>query len=115
MPNQEAKTVAELFVKEFVSRYGTPRKLHSDQGSNFQSELFRKVCQMLEIDQSRTTPYHPQRDGLVERMNRTIEAMISMFVDPNQKDWDDVLPYIMMAYRSAIQDTTGYSPNKKIL
>jgi hypothetical protein len=115
MPNQEAKTVAEIFVKEFVCRYGTPRQLHSDQGSNFQSDLFKKVCQMLEIDKSRTTPYHPQSIGLVERMNRTIEAMLSMFTSTGQRDWDNYLPYIMMAYRSAVQETTGYSPNQMML
>jgi hypothetical protein len=115
MPNQEAQTVADLFVKEFVCRYGVPRKIFTDQGSNFQSELFNKVCAMLEIDKSRTTPYHPQSDGLVERMNRTIEAMLSMFIAPGQRDWDDVLPYVMMAYRSAVQETTGYSPNQMML
>jgi hypothetical protein len=115
MPNQEAQTVAELFVKEFVCRYGVPRKIFTDQGFNFQSELFKKVCQMLEIDKSRTTPYHPQSDGLVERMNRTLEAMLSMFTSPGQRDWGEYLPYVMMAYRSAVQDTIGYSPNQMML
>jgi hypothetical protein len=115
LPDQEAKTVADRFVREFVCRYGTPRKLFTDQGSNFQSKLFKEVCQLLEIDKNRTTPYHPQSDGLVERMNRTIEAMLSMFTSPGQRDWDLYLPYIMMAYRSAVQDTTGYSPNRMML
>jgi hypothetical protein len=115
LPDQEAKTIADKFVKEFVCRYGTPRRLFSDQGSNFQSKLFKEVCQLLEIDKSRTTPYHPQSDGLVERTNRTIEAMMSMFVSPGQRDWDEYLPYIMMAYRSAIQETTGYFPNQMML
>jgi hypothetical protein len=77
--------------------------------------LFKEVCRLLDIDKDRTTPYHPQSDGFVERMNRTIEAMISMFVSPGQRDWDEYLPYIMMAYRSAVQDTTGYSPNLMML
>ena len=115
MPNQEAKTVADLFVKEFICRYGVPKKMFSDQGSNFQSGLFREVCRLLDIDKSRTSPYHPQSDGLVERMNRTIEAMISMYISPGQRDWDQFLPYIMMAYRSAVQSTTGYTPNRMML
>ena len=77
--------------------------------------MFKEVCKLLEIDKSRTSPYHPQSDGLVERMNRTIEAMISMFVSPGQRDWDEFLPYIMMAYRSAVHSTTGYSPNRMML
>jgi hypothetical protein len=115
IPNQEARTIADKFVKEFICRFGVPRRLITDQGSNFQSRLFNEVCDLLDIDKNRTTPYHPQCDGLVERMNRTVEAMLSMFVSPGQKDWDDFLPYIMMACRSAIQETTGYSPNKMML
>jgi transposase InsO family protein len=94
MPDQEAKTVADKFVKEFVCRYGVPRKLFTDQGSNFQSRLFKEVCELLGIEKSRTTPYHPQSDGLVERMNRTIEAMLSMFVSPTQRDWDIYICHI---------------------
>ena len=60
LPDQEARTVANKFVKEFVCRYGTPRKLFTDQGTNFQSQLLREVCELLDIDKSRTTPYHPQ-------------------------------------------------------
>jgi hypothetical protein len=115
IPNQEACTIADKFVKEFVCRFGVPRRLITDQGTNFQSRLFNEVCMLLDIDKNRTTPYHPQSDGLVERMNRTVEAMLSMFVSPGQRDWDDFLPYIMMAYRSAVQETTGYSPNKMML
>jgi hypothetical protein len=115
IPNQEARTIADRFVKEFVCRYGVPRRIFTDQGANFQSDLFKEVCNMLDIDKDRTTPYHPQSDGFVERMNRTIEAMLSMFVSPGQRDWDEYLPYVMMAYRSAVQDTTGYSPNLMML
>jgi hypothetical protein len=108
MPNQEAKTVADLFVKEFICRYGVPRKLFTDQGTNFQLKLLNEVCKLLDIDKGRTTPYHPQSDGLVERMNRTVEAMLSMFTAPGQRDWDFFLPYVMMAYRSAVQSTTAW-------
>ena len=73
------------------------------------------MCKLLDIDQERTTPYHPQSDGLVERMNRSLEAMLSMFVSPRQTDWDHYLPFLMMAYRSAVQETTGYSPNMLML
>ena len=73
--------------------------------------MLLRICELMKCEKTRTTPYHPQSDGLVERMNRSLEAMLSMFVAPNQKDWDQYLPFLMMAYRSAIQETTGYSPN----
>ena len=60
MPNQEATTVAELLVKQFICRFGVPLLIHSDQGRNFESELFAEMCRLLGIKKTRTTPYHPQ-------------------------------------------------------
>jgi transposase InsO family protein len=65
------------------------------------------VCRLLQIQKTRTTPYHPQSDGMVERNNRTILTMLSAFVNEHQNDWDEHLPYISMAYRAAEHETTG--------
>ena len=110
MSNQEATTVAKILVDEFVSRFGTPLQLHSDQGTNFESNVFREMCSLLGVDKTRTTALHPQSDGMVERFNRTLESMLSAFVAENQRDWDKLLPYLMMAYRSSEHETTGVSP-----
>lgn len=64
-------------------------QIHSDQGQTFESEVFKEICQILGIDKTRTTPYRPQSDGMIERANRTIENMLATFVSKNQKDWDD--------------------------
>ena len=115
MPNQEAETVARIVVQEFVVRFGIPRQLHTDQGTNFESRLFREMCKILDIDKTRTTPLRPQSDGMVERFNRTLEAMLSMFVDLRQTDWDYYLPLVMMAYRSSVHESTGFTPNEMML
>ena len=81
LPNQEAPTVAEVLVKEYVCCFGVPLLLHSDQGRNFESAVFQGMCQLLGIRKTRTTPYHPQSDGMVERFNRTLEAQLSKFAD----------------------------------
>ena len=86
LPNQEATTVAEVLVKEFVCRFGTPQIIHSYQGQNFESAVFAEMCQLLGITKTRTTPLYPESDGMVERFNRTIESQISKFVDANQRD-----------------------------
>ena len=65
--------MAEVIVKEFVSRFGVPCQLHSDQGRNFEAELFQKMCELLAIEKTRTTALHPQSDRMVERFNRTLE------------------------------------------
>jgi len=110
LPNQEAVTVAEVLVKELVCRFGVPLYIHSDQGRNFESAVFSEMCHLLGIVKTRTTPLHPQSDGMVERFNRTLEAQLSKFVDDHQRDWDQLVPMMLMAYRSAVHESTGCSP-----
>ena len=115
IPNQEATTVATKLTEEFICRYGVPLQLHSDQGRNFESNLFQEVCRILGIEKSRTTALHPQSDGMIERFNRTLEAMLAMFVSDNQRDWDRCLPYVMMAYRTSVHETTGCTPSEMMM
>ena len=64
--NQEASTVAEKLVGEFICRFGVPREIHSDPGTNCESKVMSEVCKLLDIEKMRTTPQHPQSDGQVE-------------------------------------------------
>ena len=73
LPCQEAVVVAEALVNNFVYRFGVPLIIHSDQGRNFESQVFTEMCRLLGVKKTRTTPLHPQSDGMVERFNRTIE------------------------------------------
>ena len=88
LPDQEAITVANALIESFVTRFGVPRELHSGQGTNFESNVFKEMCKLLGIEKTRTSPYRPQSDGMVERANQTIENMLSMLLEPNQRDWD---------------------------
>ena len=115
LPNQEAETVAKVLVDQFVSRFGTPAQLHSDQGRNFESQVFTEMCKLLGIEKTRTTPLHPQSDGMVERYNRTLEHQIAMFVNENQKDWDQHISLLLMAYRTATHESTGLTPAKLMM
>jgi hypothetical protein len=108
-----AQTVADIVVTEFICRYGVPYRIHTDQGREFESELFSEMCSLLGILKSRTTPYRPQSDGMVEQFNRTLQQMLCMFI--NKSDWDDHLPYVLMAYRSSIQESTKCTPNLLML
>ena len=85
--DQTAKTTAEAFFNEFVVHYGLPAKIHTDQGANFQSELFSHLCLLTGMQKSRTSPYHPMGNGLTERFNRTLISMLRT-ISPNQKlEW----------------------------
>ena len=83
MPNMEAKTCAKILVEEVIVRLGVPNKIHSDQGRQFEIQLFAEVCEMLQIEKTRITAYHPQSDGMVERFNHTLCRMLSTLVDNN--------------------------------
>ena len=115
IPNQEAITVAEKLVSEFICRFGVPRQLHSDQGTNFESKVFAEVCKMLDIEKTRTTPLHPQSDGQVERFIKTLIEMLRGKIKEDQKDWDLQLPACMKAYRGAVYESTGAPPNLLML
>ena len=85
MKNMEAKTIEEQLVSSFICRYGVPYYTHTDQGKNFESSLISEICQLLGMTKTRTTPYHPQSDGLVERFNRTLLNMLSIFCQDNER------------------------------
>ena len=102
--------MAQVLVSEVICRFGVPSKLHSDQGSNFYSNVVQCVCEILGVDRTHTTAYHPQGNGQVERFNRTVEAMLAKVVKENQKDWDSHVPSVLLAYKTAIHESINFTP-----
>ena len=105
----DAGHVAEELMVLF-SRVGVPKEILTDQGSNFTSQLLKEVYRLLSIKPIRTSPYHPQTDGLVERFNQTLKAMLRRTATDEGKDWDKLIPYVLFAYREVPQSSTGFSP-----
>lgn len=97
-------------LNEIVCRYGVPSGLHSDQGANLCSSVIQSLCQLLGISTTRTLAYHPEGNGQVERFNRTLEAILAKTIEANQHEWDSLLSKALFAYRTAIHDTTHFSP-----
>ena len=95
LPDQKAETVARTLMRDVASRYGVPVVIHSDKGANFEGNVMKQLCQLLGMKKTRTTAYHPQSDGLVERMNKTLMEAISKYVSNNQRDWDLVASCIV--------------------
>ena len=112
MPNQQARTVADVFDREWVSVFGAPRIVHTDQGSNFESDVFQEMCKMLQIEKSRTTSYHPQGNSQCERFNSTLLAMIHAHARDHKDEWDRNLHHVMLFYNSTKHSTTGIEPNR---
>lgn len=115
IPDGTAETCANVLVNEFLSRFGMPLSIHTDQGRNFESELFKGMCTLLGIHKTRTSPYRPACNGLVERFNSTLIKMIKAFLDGKQVNWDLNLGCLAGAYRSSQNESTKYSPNMLML
>ena len=110
IPDQEAKTIAQRLVDEFFCRFAIPDQIHSDQGRQFESSVMTEVCKLLQIEKTRTTPYHPQFDGQVERFNRTLVDMLSATCKEHPFDWENHLKKVCFAYNTIVHASTGYSP-----
>jgi hypothetical protein len=115
LPDQTAESVARVFTDQFVSRLGCPLQIHTDQGANFESELFKAVCKILCVNKTRTTPYRPCSNGQVERMNRTLLQMIRCYLDGHLDTWDEFLPQLSGAIRASVSSSTGFTPNMLML
>ncbi|KAL4004005.1 hypothetical protein ACER0C_003718 [Sarotherodon galilaeus] len=110
VPDQSATTTAERLVEEMFARFGVPAELHSDQGRNFESKVFGEICRRLGMEKTRTTPLHPQSDGLVERFNRTLATQLAILTSRHQRDWDRHLPLVLWSYRTAVQESSQCTP-----
>ena len=96
-------------MSKFIGRFGCPLDLHSDPGRNFESRMFKEVCDLSKIVKTRTTSYRTSANGQIERMNRTILQILRCFIRGPQEDWD--LATVGMAIRSTVNRQTGFTPN----
>uniref|UniRef100_A0A1X7SDE2 Integrase catalytic domain-containing protein n=1 Tax=Amphimedon queenslandica TaxID=400682 RepID=A0A1X7SDE2_AMPQE len=108
IPNMEAATVANILANEMFFRFSPPERLHSGQGKQFDSNHVKEVCRILQIEKRRTSPYHPQYDGLVERFNCTLLHMLATSCKSNPTNWETYIRPVCFAYNTS---TTGYTPH----
>ena len=106
LKDKTAHSVADALMDIWLPRYGFPLFLHSDQGKEFDNAMIHKLSELLGTVKTKTTPYHPRSDGLVERFNMTLLAMLAMFVSQEHDNWDDLLPFMMLAYNTTVHTTT---------
>ena len=110
MSNQRATTSAKVLVRNWICRFGVPDSIHSDQGRNFESKTFSRICQLLSINKMRTSAYHPEGNGQVEKLHKSLRSMLKARVEDNPATWDEHLDFCVMAYRSSVHFSTGAQP-----
>ena len=104
-----ADKIADSLI-EFFTRYGLPKTVQTDQGTNFNSRLFQKVLGRLHISHQMSSAYHPQSQGALERFHQTLKTMLRTYCVDHQKDWNKGVPLMLFAIREAVQESTGFSP-----
>ena len=110
MKSIDAPAIARAIYKHWLSKYGMPQILLSDNGAYFNAQVLHNICRICGIRRVFSPPYHQQANGLIERTFQTMKQLLSAIVSEFKKDWDEVLPIVEMALRCSRQKTTGYSP-----
>ena len=107
--NIKTKTTVKALVK-FFTFVGLPKSVQSDQGSNFMSGVFQQVMHELGIKQYRSSAYHPESQGALERFHQTLKNMIRSYCFDTEKDWDEGIHLLLFAVRESVQESLGFSP-----
>ena len=105
-----AREAAGLFIQLVVRAHGLPRKVISDRGTQFKSELWMDVMGRLGTRVALATTHHPQTNGLTERMNRTLIQLIRKVCAKEKEKWVEALPLLEFAYNNSPHRTTGITP-----
>ena len=108
LQDQTAIRITAELVKLFCT-YGIPEIVHSDQSRNFESSTVQSTLDAFGVQKNRTTPYHLQGDGMVERFNRSLLQLLRTYVE-KQEDLEQHLQLALYAYRTTTHTSTGMSP-----
>ena len=101
LSNISADTVASAVYANWITRYGAPRIITSDQGPQFEAALFKALTNMVGCNRTRTAAYHPASNGLVERWHRTLKS--ALICHGGQK-WVEYLPTVLLGLRTSFKE-----------
>ena len=110
MKNQTVEEVTEAFVNNIILIYGIPNYIVTDQGTNFMSDMFKRICKLFKIEKINTTAYHPESNGALERTHKTLVTYLRCFCNPKTSDWDKWLPFASFTYNTSPHAITKFSP-----
>ncbi|KAL5005858.1 hypothetical protein ScPMuIL_017016, partial [Solemya velum] len=105
----KAPNIVKALVK-FFTLVGLPKAVQSDQGSNFMSGIFQQVMYQLQIKQYKSSAYHPESQGALERFHQTLKNMMRSYCFENKRDWDEGIHMLLFGVRESVQESLGFSP-----
>ena len=100
-----AEAVAQALLSGWIARFGVPSTIVTDRGRQFESKLWNTLMTLLGSKRARTTAYHPQSNGMVERFHRQLKAALK--AQPNPSSWMDALPLVLLGIRTALKEDTS--------
>ena len=105
-----AANACHFFLEQVVLRHGAPARLLTDKGSHFCNKMLEQLTKLVGTEHVTTSGYHPQCNGLTERMNLTLAQATKVYVSADHKDWDELVPYITFCINTSKQETTRFTP-----
>lgn len=110
LKNMTAKTICKSIFDKWIVQFGIPDRIHSDRGTAFESEIVQELCALLGIRKSRSSPYYPQGDGVIERLFGTAKDMLYATAKSSGCEWEEAIPFVEFGLRNTICRSTGFSP-----
>lgn len=98
-------------LSQFISIFGLPKVIQSDRGSNFTSKIFAAALKELRVKHNLSSAYHAQSQGVLERFHATLKSLLRTYCVELKRDWEEGLPWLLLAARAVVQESTGFSPN----
>jgi len=109
-PDCKAETIAKFIYEEIITRHGVPKEILSDRGTSFLNRVVKELCEKFQTKHRLTSSYRPQTNGMVERFNRTIGECLGKLLSDKEKEWDEYVHAVLMAYRTTKHETTKFTP-----
>lgn len=110
MSDQEAETIAKIFVEKIILQYGYPEVVKSDRGSNFLSDLMAQILKIFAIKKRTTTSFHPEANASLERSHRTLKSILRAYSNEDKNDWPSFIPYAVFVMNTTVNRSTSYEP-----
>ena len=107
---QTAQTTTKTLWDKFIVHYGFPKKIQSDQGRNFESQLVAYLCMQMGTQKIWTSPYHPETNGQCERFNSTLLGILGMLPQKKKSEWKNHIGTLVDACNCTQNSTMGFSP-----
>ena len=112
LKNTQSTTIALAFAEHFISRFGCPQIIHTDQGSDFTSQVMSTFCKIFKIKQIKSTAFHPQSLGSLERSHHVLIQYLKNYCQKN--NWDRWLRFALFSYNTSEHEGTGFTPHELI-